>query len=496
MRRALVSLLTALGVVATTGTAGAAWQGPGAGSVFSRAESVPAGEEPAASVSGRNVTVSWGESTFSGGSPVEGYVVRRYDGSGTAQAVGADCSGTVTALGCTEVAVPPGSWRYAVTPRHAGWVGSEGARSVPISVDPPSLSLSPSNPKVLSLPSTLSGSIASLLDGETVRFHLDGAGGPELSGTVDGNPTPAPVPSGGLADVTVTIPAGASDGPHTVHAVASPSGESASATFVVNAAPPALTALEMFDVNQNGRIDRVIATFSDDILCDAPCTSPWTLSNVPSGGSLSSVSVTAKQATLTLAEGTGARSTAVGSFTVALAAGPTRVRDADGNQSSFPATAPADRAGPVPIGATDTNGATDGKMEAGDTATLTFSEAISPGSVPGSTTVTEADSAGSDNDTLTVTGLTNGALDTGSNGYIRNDGSSASFSPSTLSRPSPQAIRVTVGGACSPATGPDACATNVLAGGPGTIVFRPAPTLTDAAGNSALGSLSIYGRIF
>ena len=49
---------------------------------------------------------------------------------------------------------------------------------------------------------------------------------------------------------------------------------------------------------------------------------------------------------MTLTE--GSVDTAVGSFTVALAASATGVKDAQGNLASFAATAPADKAGPVP----------------------------------------------------------------------------------------------------------------------------------------------------
>ena len=54
-------------------------------------------------------------------------------------------------------------------------------------------------------------------------------------------------------------------------------------------------------------------------------------------------------ATLTITEGSGAKDTAVGSFTVALATSATGIRDAVGNQSSFAATAPTDDAKPVPV---------------------------------------------------------------------------------------------------------------------------------------------------
>jgi hypothetical protein len=491
-----LALLTSLLVASTAGAAGAVWIGPGSGSVWSRAERMPAGSQASVALAGRSVSVTWPQSTFAAGTPVSGYTVVRYDGGGSAQPAGAGCAGTLAALTCTEVGVPPGSWRYAVTPHQAAWDGAEGPPSAAVAVTGPALALSPPNPTLTSLPSTRNGSISGFIDGETLRFHLDGPGGPILSGTVDGAATPAPVPAGGSAAVTVTIPAGTSEGPHTVYAVASPSGESSAAGFVVNALPPALTTLEMFDVNQNGRVDRVVATFSDTIICNGPCTSPWTLSNVPSGGSLSSVSVAGSTATLALTEGTGAANTAVGSFTVALAASPTGVRDPSGNQSSFPATSPADEASPVPIAVFDTNTNTDGRMEGGDSIYIAFSEPIALGSIPAFTTVTETDPAGASSDTLTIPGVTAGAVGTGSNGYVLADNSSATYPTSPVTRPFPQVVRVVLGGTCQPASGPYACATNVAAGGPGYLVLVPSPALTDSSGNGAAGSLTVSLRLF
>src|SRR5207342_1854915 len=92
-------------------------------------------------------------------------------------------------------------------------------------------------------------------------------------------------------------------------------------TFVNDSTAPALSTLEMFDVNGNGKVDRVVATFNDTLAaCTAPCTTGWTLGGpVPSNGTLSSVTIAGSAATLNINEGAGAANTAVGSFTIALA---------------------------------------------------------------------------------------------------------------------------------------------------------------------------------
>jgi hypothetical protein len=219
------ALLLALLALALPSLALASWQGSGGGSGYVSAKSLPAGNTPAASVSNRSVTVSW--TAPSGGAPVSGYIVKRYDAGGTAQTIGSNCSGTVTGTSCTENAVPGGIWKYSVTPANQNWRGAESARSSSVTVNSPSLSLTGTT--ISSLPSTLSGSIASFIPGQTVTYRLDNP----TSGTVlTGSISPTPVQSSGSASVSVTIPNGTSNGSHTVYAIGS-SGDQASAGITV-----------------------------------------------------------------------------------------------------------------------------------------------------------------------------------------------------------------------------------------------------------------------
>ena len=136
MRRALVALGSAVILVLGSGaSASAAWAAPGSGSGFAKAFVAPTGAKPTASRSGVNVTVAWTASTFGNGASVEGYVVRRYEAlTDVSIPVLPNCAGTVSALSCTETLVPPGSWRYTITPVHRSWIGSEGPKSDPITV--------------------------------------------------------------------------------------------------------------------------------------------------------------------------------------------------------------------------------------------------------------------------------------------------------------------------------------------------------------------------
>jgi hypothetical protein len=188
---------------------------------------MPAGAQPSASVAVDKVTVTWPAASFAGGAAVGGYVVKRYSTGGVVQTVGAGCSGTISALTCTETSVPAGSWRYSVTPKQGAWAGAESTQSSTVTVAAASLSLSGTT--VTALPTTLGGSIAGFAAGQTVTFRLDN---PTTGTALTGSINPTPVPASGGSSVSVTIPAGTSNGAHTVYAIGS-GGTIASAAITV-----------------------------------------------------------------------------------------------------------------------------------------------------------------------------------------------------------------------------------------------------------------------
>jgi hypothetical protein len=227
MRRAVVALSIAVAALTLASVAVASWQSPGSGSGYGKSKTMPTGNTPSASVSNRKVTVGWSASTLPGGGAVDGYKVKRYSTGGAQQTIGSNCSGTITSLTCTENAVPSGGWKYTVTPVLANWQGTESAMSSTVTVASPALTLNSST--VSCLPATLTGQITSFDEGQTVTFRLDDAS----SGTVlTGSIVPSPVPSNGTASVSVTIPAGTSNGSHTVYAIGS-QGDVASASITV-----------------------------------------------------------------------------------------------------------------------------------------------------------------------------------------------------------------------------------------------------------------------
>jgi hypothetical protein len=130
MRTALFFFAFSLVVVPT---AAGGWTIPGGGAAAARGLVMPQGATPTASATGTDVFVSW--STVTVGGAVVRYTVRRFDASsGAVSTVGSSCSGTVTGTSCTESGVSSGTWRYAVTPVVAGWIGTESYRSASVSV--------------------------------------------------------------------------------------------------------------------------------------------------------------------------------------------------------------------------------------------------------------------------------------------------------------------------------------------------------------------------
>jgi hypothetical protein len=126
-------LLVAVVAVGSPGGATAAWSRIGSGSSAAKAKALGPGNVP--TVSGHKVTVSWAASSYANGGSPAGYLINRYNAStGVLQTIGANCSGTIAALTCTENGVPSGSWKYTVTPAAGNWRGAESAKSATVTV--------------------------------------------------------------------------------------------------------------------------------------------------------------------------------------------------------------------------------------------------------------------------------------------------------------------------------------------------------------------------
>jgi hypothetical protein len=212
VRRVVTLLAVATAVGAGAGSALGYWsgfqtglQGTGDGG----AGAVNQGAAPTAQSHGTHVIVNWGASALTTGDPVDGYIVQRYDvATETPQTMLTNCAGVITANTCTELEMPEGDWYYTVTPVFAdNWRGAEGARSGDALTGPTVFLL---DRAVIGppLPTSISGTVSGMTPGEGLTFMLDDVT------PLDGSPSVAD--GTGAATVSVTIPAGVSDGPHTV----------------------------------------------------------------------------------------------------------------------------------------------------------------------------------------------------------------------------------------------------------------------------------------
>ena len=135
MLRRLTAVPAIAGLVLTmAGRADAAWTGTGGGQAASRAMVMPTGMQPVASVTGSDVSLRWSAALLPGGTPVPGYLVRRYDVNGNAVTVLASCAGTIATTTCTEHNVAAGSWTYTDTPVQDNWTGPASPASTAVIV--------------------------------------------------------------------------------------------------------------------------------------------------------------------------------------------------------------------------------------------------------------------------------------------------------------------------------------------------------------------------
>ncbi len=273
-RMALVVTVVSL-ISSVSGTASARWSpaSPNANG-HSKGRTMPTGYVPTASVTVRDVAVSWSANQFPTGTPVNTYRVTRYDvATNTPQTMLSNCNGTVTGTTCTEQGVPGGNWRYSVTPVHQNWIGSPGSLSTAVTVQAPSLTLSGSTTFTL-LPGAINGSVANYASGQSLTFRLDD---PTTGTVLAGSSTPTTIGAAGTATIAATVPPGTPNGVHTVYAIGS-SGDVASASITVNVPPFSPTALlNANGGNQTGRpqeADRVEVVFNQALSVASMC-STW-----------------------------------------------------------------------------------------------------------------------------------------------------------------------------------------------------------------------------
>ena len=492
MRR-LGGWLLAVAVVAGAAGAGpgaayAAWSGSGAVTGQVQAATMPGASAPTVSVIGHTVTVNWTAGTVLGQS-VTGYTVKRYNGAGVAQTVGAGCSGTRTTLTCNEASVPAGTWTYTVTPSLDSWVGSESPASTAATVLAPGVSIT-SPTTVTSLPATVTASLTGYTAGQTVSFKLDSATGTTLTGTL----SPTSIPAAGAATATITLPAGTAQGAHTIYAVGS-GGETATATLTVNRPTVAAAVIAKSAGGLSGAIKQGGGYFVYANVTGSG-TPPAGLASLTTDVS----AITTNQTAVALNSGSytlGGQSynyrsgqlTAKSNLAAGTSAFTVKLTDSAGTATSTGYTVTVDNTAPRTSNIQTTNvaGGTVGKPEAGDTVIFTYTKAVDPNTVvagwdgSAQSVVAEiVDGGTSGDDKLEVLNtslgqLPLGTVDLGRKDYVTKATTfGASGTPATMVM-SGSAITVTLG---TPS------ATAGTAASTGTMVWTPSTTVTDAAGNA------------
>jgi hypothetical protein len=496
MNRWRVIVATVVAILAIPGVALATWTATGNGRAYAKADTAPTGARPTVVITGRNAAVSWTAARFADGTSVQGYTVQRYDAAtGTAATVGAGCSGLITTLTCTEAAVGPGSWRYAVTPVHHNWTGGEGPQSLTVTVASPSLTLTGST-TLTTLPGTLTGTVASFVTGNTVTWRLDNAStGTLLAGSI----APSPIPATGSASASVTIPNGTPEGTHALYGIGSGGASTASATITVDTLPPVVDA-SVIQKNAGGSVGairpgatyRVYASITDAGSTVSSATANVT--NITTGttaaaltaGSwtLQGVTYNFRSAVLTAA---GGLTNGVKTFSITATDSNAHTATTGG----FSVT--VDNTKPVASSLSTANkaGGTVGKAEAGDSITFTYSEPMDPSSILAgwdgttstSVTVRLLNAGGGGGDRVQVWDATNttqldlGTVRLGSTGYTT---TSINFTNSTMSV-SGNSFSIVLG---TPS------ATSALAVVTSNTKWTPSTGATDIAGNACQNTAS------
>ena len=487
MKRSLALAVAALLVGGGVGAALATWSSGAAGTASARATTLAAGATPAAAVAGRTVTLSWTATSFADGTAATSYTLRRYaTATGGTAVTSLPCSST----SCAETAVPPGTWHYGVAPGYGPWTGAEGGRGS-ATVGAPSLALTPTS--IGSLPGTLSGSIADFIDGETLTFRLDDATtGTVLEATLNGTSTsgsPAPtVPAGGSAAVTVTVPAGTGAGGHTIYAVGSLEGSVTPASAAFTYAPAVAPSLTLNPTT----VTSVTAAFTGSVTGFAPGENvSFRLDDAVTGTVL---------ATATTDAGGAAGGVAM---TLSCLTNGTRTVHAVSATSTASATFTVAAFCPMSLGLHNKAGGIAGRVEAGDTIVVDYSEGLdtstlcaglATGTVSGITARLTKGGAGTDN-TIVLEGPTGtgncasnvGTFALGSGGYNTDAAKAVSFTGSTMAWDgAAKRLTVTLGTPCSPG---GSCGTLATVATATTATHTPGAALK-SGGTSVSGTAS------
>jgi hypothetical protein len=300
---------------------------------------------------------------------------------------------------------------------------------------------------------------------------------------------------------TVTTPAG---GPYT----------STSFSWTANPAGPGVKSIAGRDVA--GNVGGPVLTFLSDItaptggsisytggVVNAASVPITTVAGTDAGSGIGTTTIKRDVATLTTSTETCGTFPGTYATTVALVGGADTsvttgscyqyrsvVADNVGNTvtNTSATVVKLDRSGPRVTAIASKNGTNpgDGRLAIGDKLILTFNQSLATASVPATFSgATESAATSGADVTLSIPGITNGALDTGSPFYLSSRPGTATFGGTVALVNNGTATTVTV--TVTSLTG----ATTAVS--LGALVFKPATTLTDGGGNAATGTFTTSG---
>ena len=242
---ATLAIAAALSLTLAGGVAVAFWTtSDGSNPASATSTVLPVGAAPSAVLAGLNATVSFAQvatSAASGAVPLTSYRISRYSSAAATTPVSTTTC-TPSLLGgiasCVLASLPLGSWWFTDTPLLGNWAGGESAKTSSALNVLSSFTIT-AGQSFASLPATVSGgALSGFAPLESVTFRLDGPTGAVLSASISSVSL-----LGAASGFTVSLPAGlsAADGTHTIVAIGSSSGTTASSNSFTLALPATLT---------------------------------------------------------------------------------------------------------------------------------------------------------------------------------------------------------------------------------------------------------------
>jgi hypothetical protein len=502
MKRSIKLLVIVATAVSTVAFAGAGWAlwtttGTGIASAAARTLATPVISTPI-TATGNTVSLNWTAVAPPGGADSVSYYVLR-DNAAASTACGSSAS-PITGSSCNDTGVPNGLHSYTVMANFQSWKATSAPASVTVNGDttPPTVTITKVNLAVVAFPFSTNANITSI------------AGS---CGTATGD----------IATVTVAIStqngtaacnAGAWSWP-LVTTISAPGSYTATATQVDAAGNTGTSGSQTITIDKTAPTVTINqAAAQADPTNAAPINYTVVFSESVTGFTNADVTLTG---------------TAGGSKAIAISGGPTTynvaVSGATGNGTVI-ATVPVNAAQDTALNNNSASTSTDnsvtldttapaassvsttnktpsgsaGKPEAGDTVTLTYSEAMNPGSMlsgwNGSSTnvvvrITDGNATNSLNDKLTVWDASNtnqvalGTIDLASRNYVTGD---VSFSASTITLSGAGALTITLG------TVSDITKIGTDSGNT-KLSWAPSSAATDLAGNAASVTPKVSGNV-